>query len=324
MKHKNIFIVAGLFFFALLFPLIARDLYYKHILNVAFLYAISVYGFNIITGLTGQLNFAHAGFIGIGAYTSAILTTTFALPVSLSMIIAILVTGLFGLIIGFPALRTKGVYFALTTLGFGVILFMIFENWIDLTGGPMGLTGIPSFHIPGIAINFGSKTGFYYLCLFFLVIAIYINRELFHSKLGRSMLAVHGNEALAQSIGISVVRTKITAFVMATMLLGLSGSLYAHYYHFISPVSFAIHETFRCLTMLVVGGMGTLAGPLIGSVIFTILPEFLRGLARLELIIYGVILILCIAFMPEGIVGIIKKKYRKGLIKGDISGTSYL
>lgn len=311
MKAKSIYIVSGLFLLALLFPLIARDPYYKHILNVAFLYAISVYGFNIISGLTGQLNFAHAGFIGIGAYTSAILTSTYGLPVGLAMIIAILVTGFFGLIIGFPALRTRGVYFSLTTLGFGVILFMIFENWIDLTGGPMGLTGIPSFRIPGIDINFGSKTAFYYLCLFFLVIAIYINRELFHSKLGRAMLAVHGNEDLAQSIGISIVRTKIIAFVMATMLLGLSGSLYAHYFHFISPVSFTIHETFHCLTMLVVGGMGTLAGPLIGSVIFTILPEFLRGLAQLQWIIYGVILILCIAFMPEGIVGFIKKKREK-------------
>lgn len=311
MKAKSIYIVLGLILFALIIPLILRNPYYQHILNVVFLYAISVYGFNIISGLTGQLNFAHAGFIGIGAYTSAILTTTFTLPVGLAMIIAVLVTGLFGFIIGFLALRTRGVYFALTTLGFGMILFIIFENWIDLTGGPMGFTGIPSFHISGIGIDFGSKTAFYYLCLFFLAITIYINQELFHSKLGRSMLAVQGNEDLAQSVGISIVRTKIVSFVMATMLLGLSGSLYAHYLHFISPVSFTIQETFNCLTMLVVGGMGTLVGPLIGSLIFTILPEFLRGLAQLQWIIYGVILILFIAFMPEGIVGFIKKRMEK-------------
>jgi len=227
------------------------------------------------------------------------------------MLIAVLVTGFFGLIIGFPALRTRGVYFSLTTLGFGVILFMIFENWIDLTGGPMGFTGIPPVYISGIDIDFGTKSAFYYICLFFLGIAIYINRELFHSKLGRAMLAVHGNEDLAQSVGISIVKTKLIAFVMATMLLGLSGSLFAHYFHFISPTSFTITETFSCLTMLVVGGMGTLAGPLIGSVIFTILPEVLRGLAELQLIIYGIILMLCIIFMPEGIVGYIKKKREK-------------
>lgn len=303
--------MSGLILFALILPLIARDPYYKHILNVAFLYAISVYGFNIISGLTGQLNFAHAGFIGIGAYTSAIMTSTLTLSPWLAMVIAVLVTGLFGLIIGFPALRTRGVYFSLTTLGFGMILFIIFENWIDVTGGPMGFTGIPPFYIKGVDIDFGTKTSFYYISLFFLAVAIYINRELFQSKLGRSMLAVHGNEDLAKSVGISITRTKIIAFVMATMLLGLSGSLYAHYFRFISPVSFTIHETFHCLTMLVVGGMGTLAGPLIGSIIFTILPEFLRGLVRLQWIIYGVILILCIAFMPEGIVGFIKKKTEK-------------
>jgi len=310
-KIKKLFIISGLVLFVLILPLIAPDPYYNHILNVAFLYAISVYGFNIISGITGQLNFAHAGFIGIGAYTSAILTSTFTLPVGLAMIIAVLVTGFFGLIIGFPALRTRGVYFSLTTLGFGVILFMIFENWVDLTGGPMGFTGIPPISISGIDIDFATKTAFYYICLFFLAIAIYINRELFHSKLGRSMLAVHGNEALAQSVGISIVRTKIIAFVMATMLLGLSGSLFAHYFHFISPTSFGIQETFNCLTMLVVGGMGTLAGPLVGSIIFTVLPELLRGLAELQLIIYGVILILCIIFMPEGIIGFIKKKREK-------------
>jgi len=310
-KTGKLFIGIGLFLFVLIIPLIVPDPYYNRILNVAFIYAISVYGFNIISGLTGQLNFAHAGFVGIGAYTSAILTSTFTLPVGWAMLIAVLVTGFFGLIIGFPALRTRGVYFSLTTLGFGVILFMIFENWIDLTGGPMGFTGIPPVYISGIDIDFGTKSAFYYICLFFLGIAIYINRELFHSKLGRAMLAVHGNEDLAQSVGISIVKTKLIAFVMATMLLGLSGSLFAHYFHFISPTSFTITETFSCLTMLVVGGMGTLAGPLIGSVIFTILPEVLRGLAELQLIIYGIILMLCIIFMPEGIVGYIKKKREK-------------
>ena len=311
MKNKRIFVAPLLAAIALLVPLVLRDPYYQHILNVAFLSAISIYGFNIISGLTGQYNFAHAGFVGIGAYTSAILASTFAFPVVLSMIAAVVVTGFFGLVIGFPALRTRGVYFSLTTLGFGMILFIVFENWIELTGGPMGLTGIPSLKISAIGFDSGSKTGFYYLSLLFLAMTIYINRQLFFSKLGRSMLAVRENEDLAQSIGISIVRTKIIAFVLATMLLGLSGTLYAHYFRFISPVSFAIEETFRCLTMLVVGGVGTLAGPLVGSVIFTILPEFLRELAQFQWIIYGVILMLCIAFMPEGLVGFINKRAGK-------------
>lgn len=296
---------------ALILPLVLKDPYYKHVLNVAFLYAISIYGFNIISGMTGQYNFAHAGFVGIGAYSSAILSSTFGFPVVVSMVIAVCITGVFGLVIGFPALRTRGVYFALTTLGFGMILYIVFENMIEVTGGPMGLTGIASLKIPAIGVDFSNKTAFYYLSLLFLAVAIYINRELFRSNLGRSMLAVRENEDLALSVGISVVRTKIIAFVLATMLLGLSGSLYAHYFRFISPVSFTIEETFRCLTMLVVGGVGTLAGPLIGSVIFTILPEFLREFAQFQWILYGFILMLCIAFMPEGLVGFINKRAGK-------------
>jgi branched-chain amino acid transport system permease protein len=227
------------------------------------------------------------------------------------MIASVCITAIFGLAIGFPALRTRGVYFALTTLGFGMILYIVFENLIEVTGGPMGLTGIASMKIVAIGVDFSSKTAFYYLSLFFLAVAIYINRELFRSKLGRAMLAVRENEDLALSVGISVVRTKIIAFVLATILLGLSGSLYAHYFRFISPVSFTIEETFRCLTMLVVGGVGTIAGPLVGSVIFTILPEVLREFAQFQWILYGLILMLCIAFMPGGIVGFINKRARK-------------
>jgi branched-chain amino acid transport system permease protein len=182
---------------------------------------------------------------------------------------------------------------------------------IDLTGVPMGFTGVPSLKIVSIGLDFSSKTSFYYLSLVFLGIALYINHELFHSKIGRSMLAVRENEELAMSIGISIVKTKIVAFVLATMFIGLSGSLYAHYFRFVSPVSFSTEETFRCLTMLVVGGAGTLLGPLIGSTIFTILPEILRELAQFQWIIYGVVLMLCIAFMPEGLVGYINKKTGK-------------
>ena len=311
MRKSNIIIVSVLVMITLMFPVFCRDPYYKHVLNVAFLYAISIYGFNIISGLTGQYNFAHAGFVGIGAYASAILTTTYGFPVILSMITAIAVTGFWGVLIGFPALRTRGVYFALTTLGFGMILFIFFENMIGLTGGPMGLTGIPSLKISSIGLDFSGKTSFYYLSLVVLAIAIYINCELFHSRLGRSMMAVRENEDLAVSVGISIVKTKIIAFGIATMLMGLSGSLYAHYFRFISPVSFSIEETFRCLTMLVVGGVGTLLGPLVGSIIFTILPEVLRELAEFQWIIYGVVLMLCIAFMPEGLVGYINKKTGK-------------
>lgn len=316
MKAYQKYIVSGSFIAAAItFPLVVTDPYFQHIMNVVFLYSISIYAFNIITGITGQLNLAHAGFIGIGAYTSAIASVNFSMNFWLAMPLAIAVTGVFGFLIGFPSLRTKGVYFSLATLGFGEILFIVFENWIPVTGGPMGITGItaPSgIPLPGdLAISFGGKKGFYYLCLTFLFFIIYLTKQLFRSRLGQAMTAVRENESLTQSVGISIVKTKITAFVLSAMLLGLTGSLFAHYFRFISPVTFTVPETFRCLSMLVVGGMGTLMGPLLGAAIFTALPEFLRSIEEYQWMVYGIVLMLFIAFMPEGIVGFINEKTAK-------------
>jgi len=311
-------------FLSLVFPLLIKDLYYQHILIISFLYAIAAYALNIITGFTGQLNIAHAGFIGVGAYVSALATTSFSLSFWIAMPLAGLVTGLCGLLVGYPSLRVRGIYFALTTLAFGELLFIVFDNWIPVTGGPMGITGIPAPSpitlSESISLTFDNKTGFYYLCLAFVLLSIYVNRELLNSRLGRSMLAIRENEDLAQSVGISIAQTKVIAFVLSTILCGISGSLFAHYFRFISPVSFTLAEMFRILTMLVVGGMGTLSGPLVGTLIFTALPEFLRSIEAYQWIAYGVILMLCVAFMPEGIVGYINKKigeHQQSLFNGE-------
>jgi branched-chain amino acid transport system permease protein len=314
---KSIFLLA-LLAFALLFPALVRDYYYQHIMNVSFLMAVSAYALNIITGFTGQLNIAHAGFVGIGAYISAILSTEYSLSFWAAMPLAGLVTALCGFLVGYPALRVRGVYFALTTLAFGELLYIVFDNWIPVTRGPMGITGIsaPSpIPLPGnLALTFESKVGFYYLRFSFVLLAIYVNRELLRSRLGRSMMAVRENEELTQSVGISVARTKVLAFVLSTALCGISGSLFAHYFRFISPVSFTLGEMFRVLTMLVVGGMGTLLGPLVGSLLFTALPEFLRAVEQYQWIAYGIILMLFVAFMPEGIVGYLNRKlYQWGI-----------
>jgi branched-chain amino acid transport system permease protein len=296
---------------AILFPILIKDPYFQHIANTSFLFAISIYGFNIITGFAGHLNIAHAGFIGIGAYISALATTKFSLTFWAAMPFVILGTAFFGFLIGYPSLRLRGVYFALTTLGFGEILHIVFDNWIPVTGGPMGITGIPaptSLKLPaGYVLNFDTKIGFYYLSLFFLLLSFYVNRQLLNSRLGRAMLAVRENEDLSESVGIPTAQIKIISFVLSTVLLGISGSLYAHYFRFISPVTFSIAETFRHLTMLIVGGMGTLSGPILGALLFTVLPEILRTFEDYQWVAYGLILMLCVVFMPKGIVGLIKK-----------------
>jgi len=311
-RPLNKILMVSSIFLSLLLPLFIRDPYYLHILNISFLTAIGVYALNIITGFTGQLNIAHAGFIGVGAYVSALATTHFSVSFWASLPLAGFAAGVCGFLVGYPALRVRGIYFALTTLAFGELLYIIFDNWIPVTGGPMGIIGIPAPSsislFKGITLAFDSKIGFYYLSLVFVALSIYVNRELLNSRLGRAMLAIRENEDLAQSVGISIAKTKVIAFVLSTILCGISGSLFAHYFRFISPVSFTLGEMFLSLTMLVVGGMGTLAGPLVGTLIFTGLPEFLRSIEEYQWIAYGVILMLCVAFMPEGIVGYINKK----------------
>jgi branched-chain amino acid transport system permease protein len=309
-RHLGTVVQLALLGLAVSVPAVVTDSYYQHILNMIFLTAISVYGFNVITGIAGQFNIAHAGFIGIGAYVSALATTRLPLSFWTAMPLAILATAVFGVLIGYPSLRLRGVYFALTTLGFVEILSLVFENWVPVTGGAMGITRIPPpspIHRPGgIALAFEEKTGFYYLCLVFLLAAIYVNRQLLRSRLGRAMLAVRENEDLAQSVGIPITRTKMTAFVLATLFLGLTGSLYAHYFRFISPVSFTAAESFRQVTMLIVGGKGTLLGPLVGAAIFTTIPEVLRSIEDYQWIAYGIVLMLCVVFLPTGIVGLLR------------------
>jgi branched-chain amino acid transport system permease protein len=310
-----------LIIFSLSIPIFVCDPYFLHIINITLLFAISTYALNIMTGLTGQLNIAHAGFLGIGAYVSAILATKFSLSFWFSLPTAAFVTGVCGLLIGWPALRVRGIYFSLTTLAFGEAIFIVFDNWIPVTGGPMGIVGIPSpssINISSmISINFNDKDIFYYIILLFLALSIYINRELLNSRLGRAMLAIRENEDLAQSIGISIAQTKVIAFVLSTILCGISGSLFAHYFRFISPVSFTLGEMFRILTMLIVGGMGTLSGPFVGTFIIIVLPEMLRSVEAFQWVAYGLILMLFIAFIPEGIIGFINRKLSEYQMSSD-------
>lgn len=293
-------------------PIIIRDPYYQHILNTSFLFATGVYAFNIITGMTGQLNAAHAGLIGIGAYTSAIAVMKLSLSFWIALPLAGLVTGFCGFIIGVPSLRVRGVYFSLTTLGVGEILYHVFDNWMDLTGGSMGIGGVP---VPspivfpgGLRFAFDTKIGFYYLCLCILFLAIYVNHQLLDCRTGRAMVAVRENEDLALSVGISIRKTKIFSFVLASILCGITGSLFAHYFRVVSPNSFTLAETFRLCTMLIVGGMGTVLGPLVGSMLFTALPEFLRIVKDYQWVTYGFLLMLCVVYLPEGIVGFVNGK----------------
>jgi branched-chain amino acid transport system permease protein len=287
---------------ALLFPLVVRS---EYILNVAVLcgiYIILTSGLNITNGYTGLFSFGHAAFYGIGAYTAGILATRYGAPFWLTLPLGGMVAGAFGLAIALPTLRLRGIFLALITIGFQEIVFLVTLNWVALTRGPMGIPGIPPPAIMGYV--FHGNHSYYYLILAMVVLMLFLISRIIDSRLGRAFVAIREDEVAAQSVGIAIFPTKVLSFVIATVLAGLAGAFFAHHARFISADSFRLDETFVILTMLIVGGMGTLIGPVIGAAFLVILPEISRFLMEYRELVYGLILIGVILFRPEGIAGI--------------------
>lgn len=287
---------------ALVFPLIVQS---EYILNVAVfvgIYIILTSGLNITNGYAGLFSFGHAAFYGIGAYTAAILATRYGTPFWLTLPLAGLVAGVFGVAIALPTLRLTGIFLALITIGFQEIVYLVTLNWISLTRGPMGIPGVPPATIWGVALS--GNRGYYYLILALDVAVLFILSRIIKSRVGRAFVAIREDELAAQSVGIAVFPSKVLAFVISTVLAGIAGGFFAHHARFVSADSFRLDETFIILTMLIVGGMGTLIGPVIGAAFLVILPEASRFLADFRDLVYGLILIGVILFRPQGIAGV--------------------
>jgi branched-chain amino acid transport system permease protein len=294
-------VVPVLLLIAVAIPLLTSNTYYLDILAKVFIWTIAVSGMNIIAGYTGQLSLAHAGFFGIGAYTFGLLMTKTEMPFLPSLAIAVLVTGLVGGVVGIISLRLKGHYFAIFSLCVGVIVLLVIEKWESLTEGVRGLLGIP---IPKISsFEFSSMSSQYYLILFFLVLTMFINQRIIQSLVGRTFISIRNSEELAEALGINVMRNKILAFVHSTMLAGLAGALYAGYIRFLGPDIASVEYTFDMLLYLLVGGIGTLWGPLVGSSLVMILMQMLQSWQEYRMIIFGPILVILVMFLPYGIIG---------------------
>jgi branched-chain amino acid transport system permease protein len=248
------------------------------------------------------MSFGYAAFYGIGAYTAAILATRYGVPFWATFVLGGVVAGLVGMAIAVPTLRLKGIFLALVTIGFQEIVFLVTLNWTSLTRGPMGIPGIPP---PSLgAYGFNSNRDYFYLILALNVVMIFVVSRIMDSRLGRMFIAMREDEVAAQSVGISIYPAKVLSFVISTFMAGVAGAFFAHHARFVSADSFRLDETFIILTMLIVGGMGTVIGPIIGAVFLVILPEAARFLAHYRDIVYGAILILVILFRPQGIAGI--------------------
>ena len=288
-------------------PLWVWNPYHLHTLIMAGIFAVLALSLNLLLGYTGQLSLGHAAFFGIGAYASALLSVKLEWSPWLGMLAAVVLPGLAGWGIGRLALKLRGAYFVLLTISFAGVVSLVSVNWMDLTNGPLGIPGVPALAValPGLPeLSFRGKGAFYYLVLAAVIAAYVLCRRLVASRVGRALVALRENEALAESVGIDGTHYLVLAAMLSAMMAGAAGGLYAHYTRFVSPEVFLFTYTVTMVIMVVAGGKGTLAGPVLGAVLFTVLPEALRALAswQWQMLLYGVLLIAALFFMPRGIV----------------------
>lgn len=290
-------------------PLVVQSNYMMRLVNLALVFAILAISLNIVLGYAGQIALGHAGLFGVGAYTAALMTTgQSGLLFWPAFIAAGIVTGIAGLLIGIPTLRLKGHYLALATLGFGEIMRHIFFNWRAVTHGMDGIGNIPA---PSAGLfNIQGEARFYYLAGIVLAVVMLMTHRLGRSKYGRMLAAIRDAELAAGTSGVEVSRLKIIAFFISAVLAGFAGSLYAHLMSFISPDVFVFDVTAQVLMMVLIGGIGTTWGPVLGAVVLTFLPELLRVSKAYYQLIYGAGIAVMIIFLPTGLLGLFDRKRR--------------
>lgn len=255
---------------------------------------------NLLLGFTGQISLGQAAFFGLGAYVSGVLTASHSVNPWLAMAIAAISIGLIAFFIGFPILKLKGHYLAMATLGLGIIVYIIFNETVELTGGPSGLSGIPNLSLGKLAFDNDYKN--YYLIWTFTLVIMLLSINLVNSRIGRALRAIHDSEVAARVMGVNARLLKVQVFTLSAVVSSLAGSLYAHTMTFISPASFGFNFSIELVTMVIIGGLGSIYGSFLGAVLLTLLPEILRAFQDYDIVIYGLLLILMTMFMPGGLV----------------------
>jgi len=297
-RHGYLILVIAL----LLVPLIVTDGYYVRVINTILIYSIISVSINLIGGYGGQLAMGHACYVGIGAYTTAILSTTFGWPFLVTLPISVIVATLYGFLTSFICVgRIKGDYVMIVTMGVSEITRVFFVNAVNITNGPMGIAQIPAVSI--FSFKFTSSTHYYYLFLFFLILTIVIIRNIVDSKFGRAIVAIREDEIAAKAMGIRVNWNKVITFTISVIFAGLAGALFAHYNRFVGPMQFDLEEGLLYFQMIILGGMGSIPGSILGATIFVLIPEVFRGITVYRTIVYGLIMVVMMIVRPQGILG---------------------
>lgn len=290
---------------ALLLPQVVTNTYYVTMFCLALIYIIIAFGLNFITGMTGQMNLGTAGIYCLGAYTSALLATKAGISPWLALFAVIGVGFLVGVGLGYPSLRLEGVYLSLTTIAFGEVVRLLVNNMTNFTGGAQGVRNIPPYSIFGYEIV--SKTQNYYFILAFVIVFAVISYRIMNSKWGRAFIAIRDNIEAVETCGINTATIKIIAFTLAAIYGCVAGALYAHYSTYINASTFTLNLSVSFVVMIMVGGIGSMWGCVLGAIIVSMLPEFLRFLGEYYQITYSTVILLCAVFLPGGIINTIKR-----------------
>jgi branched-chain amino acid transport system permease protein len=281
-------------------PMFFKGGYLMNVFVFVGIHTMLAVALNLLLGFAGQISLGHAAFFGLGAYISGILTTNHAANPWLAMAFAGISVGILAFIVGFPILKLKGHYLAMATLGLGIIVYIVFNEAVDLTGGPSGLSGIPNLAIGKLVFDTDIKN--FYLIWTFTLITMLLSINLAHSRIGRALRAIHDSEVAARVMGVNARLLKVQIFALSALISAVAGSLYAHTMTFVSPASFGFNFSVELVTMVIIGGLGSIYGSLLGAAILTLLPEMLRAFQDYDIVIYGLILILITMYMPGGLV----------------------
>lgn len=313
---KDLFTIIGAIIFALIVPMITNG-YSMGVMNLVIIYFIAALGLTILIGMGGQVSFAVVAFLGFGSYSYAIFAKNFAFQPIVSVSLAIIVTAMIGYLLGLILFRLKGTYFTFATIGLVQITSNIFLNWEPVTGGTYGITSIPNITIFGIGPT--TPVQWFYLLMVIGLICLFLVENIRKTSLGRSLAAVRDNEIAAMSLGVDVYKTKVIAFAIAAALAGFAGALLAAHNKAISAYLYTYDLTINYIVMVMLGGVNSTIGTFVGSFIVTMLPEYLRVANEYMRLIFGVVIILLMIFMPMGLAGgidMIRSRFGKKSKKG--------
>ncbi len=308
-------VLAVLVLLTLVFPVVV-DIYQTNIMVLALIFVVLGLGLNITVGLAGLLDLGYVAFFAVGAYTYGIMNSFWGFGFWTSLPIGGLMGALFGIALGFPILRLRGDYLAIVTLGFGSIAKIVIENWEEVFNGAKGIAGIPRPGLFGMEMSIESATTYtYYLMILMVVFTIFITNRLKDSRIGRAWMALREDEIACVAMGVDMARTKLGAYAFGAFWAGLVGVIFAARNTYINPNSFTFMESALVLSIVVLGGMGSIVGVIIAALVLILMPEYLRAFAEYRMLMFGAVMVLMMIFRPEGLIANVRRKYTRTAVK---------